>query len=241
MNKIYLIVLYLLFTSVSYSQIGLRLGPVVGLTTPTVDYSGDAKDFYSGTKYGLRTGFNYGLAGKISFGPLNSRISVSYASLENNGPSGSNNGTVEIRNNLFMITLGMQFGFNVPASPVKPYAGVDLLLSSISGSFKFQGTAHVPSDEKSIQTASRTGLGVGFGAEINLGKSYALDLNLRYNLINLFGKEYKSVANANRVDAYTSLNDAQDPNYNASDVKHPVGNDRSIVTIQIQLGLLFGF
>ena len=44
----------LLGLSQTYSQISLKIGPQVGLTSPTVDYSGDAKDFYSGTKYGLK-------------------------------------------------------------------------------------------------------------------------------------------------------------------------------------------
>lgn len=232
---------FLSFAELSHAQMSIRLGPVIGLTTPTVDYSGDPKDFYSGTKYGLRSALNYGAQGKITLGPIRGRLSVSYSSLENNGPSGSNNGTVEIRNNLFMFTLGTEFTFGVPGSPVKPYGGVDLLFSSISGSFRFQGTSHVPSDEKSIQSASRTGLGVSIGAEVSLGRSYSVDLSLRYNLNNLFGKEYKVISNANRVDAYTSLNDAKDPDYDPNDNKHPIGNDRSIVTIQLQLGLLFGF
>ncbi len=232
------------FVNVSYSQISIKLGPELGLTSPTVDYSGDAKDFYAGTKYGLRSGLHYGIMGKVQLGPLNGRLSISYASLDNSGNANPEqpNSTLEIKNNVFMFTLGTEFGFGIPFSPVKPYAGIDILFSTISGTYNFQGTSEVSSGEKSIKSASRTGLGFAIGSEVAFGKSFTLDLSLRYNLINLFGKSYDGVTNSNdRNDAYTNLNDAADPNYSATNSKHPVGNDRSIATIQINVGLLFGF
>ena len=232
------------FVNVSYSQISIKLGPELGLTSPTVDYSGDAKDFYAGTKYGLRSGLHYGVMGKVQLGPLNGRLSISYASLDNSGNANPEQpgSTLEIKNNVFMFTLGTEFGFGIPFSPVKPYAGIDVLFSTISGTYNFQGTSEVSSGEKSIQSASRTGLGFSVGSEVAFGKSFTLDISLRYNLINLFGKSYDGVTNSNdRNDAYTNLNDAADPNYSATNSKHPVGNDRSIATIQINVGLLFGF
>ena len=234
----------IVFVNVSYSQISIKLGPELGLTSPTVDYSGDAKDFYAGTKYGLRSGLHYGVMGKVQLGPLNGRLSISYASLDNSGNANPEQpgSTLEIKNNVFMFTLGTEFGFGIPFSPVKPYAGIDVLFSTISGTYNFQGTSEVSSGEKSIQSASRTGLGFSIGSEVAFGKSFTLDISLRYNLINLFGKSYDGVTNSNdRNDAYTNLNDAADPNYSATNSKHPVGNDRSIDTIQINVGLLFGF
>ena len=234
----------IVFVNVSYSQISIKLGPELGLTSPTVDYSGDAKDFYAGTKYGLRSGLHYGVMGKVQLGPLNGRLSISYASLDNSGNANPEQpgSTLEIKNNIFMFTLGTEFGFGIPFSPVKPYAGIDVLFSTISGTYNFQGTSEVSSGEKSIQSASRTGLGFSVGSEVAFGKSFTLDISLRYNLINLFGKSYDGVTNSNdRNDAYTNLNDAADPNYSATNSKHPVGNDRSIATIQINVGLLFGF
>lgn len=192
----------------------------------------------------MRSGLNYGLMGKVQLGPLNGRLSISYATLDNNGNANPNqpNSTLEIKNNLFMFTLGTEFGFGIPFSPVKPYAGIDILFSTISGTYNFQGTADVSSGEKSIKSATRTGLGFSIGSEVSFGKSFTLDLSLRYNLINLFGKSYDGLTNSNdRNDAYTNLNDAADPNYSATNSKHPIGNSRSIATIQIHVGLLFGF
>ncbi|HWA05192.1 MAG TPA: outer membrane beta-barrel protein [Ignavibacteria bacterium] len=236
--------IFIAFINVSYSQISIKLGPELGLTSPTVDYSGDAKDFYAGTKYGLRSGLHYGIMGKVQLGPLNGRLSISYASLDNNGNANPEqpNSTLEIKNNVFMFTLGTEFGFGIPFSPVKPYAGIDVLFSTISGTYNFQGTSEVSSGEKSIKSASRTGLGFAIGSEVAFGKSFTLDLSLRYNLINLFGKSYDGVTNSNnRDDAYTNLNDGADPNYSATNSKHPIGNDRSVATIQLNVGLLFGF
>ncbi len=244
MKKIILLTAALFLSAQLYSQISIRLGPMLGLTSPTVDYSGEAKDFYAGTKYGMRSGMHYGLLGKVLLGPLNGRVSLSYTSLDNNGIANPNqtNSTVSITQNVFMFTLGTEFGFGVPGSPVKPFAGVDVLFSSISGNYNFQGTSEVSSGEKSIKSASRTGLGFAAGAEISFGKQFTLDLSLRYNLHNLFGKSYDGLTNSNdRNDAYIHLNDAADPNYSAANSKHPVGNDRSIVTIQLNAALLFGF
>lgn len=236
------LITFSIFNSVQ-SQISIKLGPQLGLTSPTMDYSGDAKDFYTGTKYGLRSGLHYGVMGKVQLGPLNGRLSLSYSSLDNNGPTGEPNSTVEIKNNLFMFTLGTEFGFGIPMSPVKPYAGIDILFTTISGSFNFSGSTPngLSGGTKNIESASRTGLGFSIGSEIGFGRQFTLDLSLRYNLINLFGKEYTPSANNSKTDVYAFLNDAKDPNFNANDPKHPIANDRSITTIQINAALLFGF
>jgi len=234
----------LFFAGETNSQISIKLGPMLGLTSPTIDYSGDTKDFYAGTKYGLRSGLNYGVMAKLNFLSLNGRFSVSYASLSNDGTADptKNNSTVKVESNIVLITIGPEFTFSVPKSPIKPYAGIDLLFSSISGTFDFQGSTPngLTGGQTSIQSASRTGLGFSFGSEIAIG-NINLDLSIRYNLHNLFGKEYINSNSNNKTGVYSSLNDAKDPNFPTADDKHPVGNDRTIATIQFQLGFLFGF
>jgi outer membrane protein with beta-barrel domain len=243
-NFVYAVLFLLLIIPFQYAQISIKLGPMIGMTVPTIDYSGDTKDFYTGTKYGMRSGINYGVVAKVGLLSLNGRFSISYASLSNDGIADAtqNNSTVNVENNIVLITIGPEFSFGIPKSPVKPYAGIDLLFSSISGNFDFQGSTPngLTGGKTSIQSASRTGLGFSFGSEIQLGK-LNLDLSLRYNLHNLFGKEYTPPNRNNKTDVYAYLNDAKDPNYAPGDDKHPVGNDRTIATIQLQLGLLFGF
>lgn len=241
LQKLILIVIVLFLSDLSYSQIGIKIGPTLGLTSPTVDYTGDVKDFYAGTKYGMRSGINFGAIGKVTLGPLNGRVSAIYSSLDNTGVADPNtpNSTGEVKNSLFMLTLGTEFGFAIPFSPVKPYAGIDILFSTISGSFRFQGTPNVNSSENNIKSSSRTGLGFAIGSEVAFGKTFTLDLSLRYNLVNLFGKEFTSYTNSDRTNSYTSFNDAEDPN--GGENNHPVTNSRSVAVIQIQVGILFGF
>jgi hypothetical protein len=115
-----------------------------------------------------------------------------------------------------------------------------LLISSISGKVNFQGTQNVSSNEQDIATASRTGLGFAIGSEVSFGKTFILDLSLRYNLINLLGKSYEGTTNSNnRNEVYTFVNDDRDPNYAGPESHHPVGESRNIQTIQINVGLLF--
>ncbi|MGH2574793.1 MAG: hypothetical protein ACRDFC_03730, partial [Ignavibacteria bacterium] len=92
---------------------------------------------------------------------------------------------------------------------------------------------------------SRIGLGFGAGVEYSLGKKYALDFGIRFNLINLAGREYKDLnleTNPEyvRIGSYLELNDEKDPLYQAGDIKHPIGSSRSISTIQFNLAFLFG-
>jgi hypothetical protein len=237
-------IFFFLFTCSSYAQLKILLGPAIGMTSPTVDYSGETADYYMGTKYGLRPAFNFGAMGKVNLGPIDFNLSIIYSPMSNDGRSDPDpnhpNSTVEIKQKLLTIGIGTQYGISVPMSPVKPYIGFDILFSTISGSAKFQGTPDITSSEIDMETATRTGLGFNGGVEIKLFGT-TVDASLRYNLINLFSKTYDGPSNSTtREDAYKYLNDAKDPNYSSSDPIHPVPSNRTIATIQIQLGVLFG-
>jgi opacity protein-like surface antigen len=241
---IFAFILIILSSTVSYSQLKIVLGPTIGYTLPTGDYSGSTSDFYNGTKYGLGSNINFGAMGKLSLGPINFNLTAIYTPMSNTGVADLTkpNSTVEISQHLFTIGIGSQFSFGVPLSPVKPYIGFDILFSTISGSYKFQGDpSDVPSSIIDMSTATRTGLGIAAGLEFKL-MSTSLDLSLRYNMINLFSKSYEgSLTSSNREESYRFLNDAKDPNYTSGDKKHPIGSNRSITTVQLQLGILFGF
>src|SRR5205085_4108841 len=221
--KIFAVMLFVfsVFQNVSQAQIRLAIGPAFGLTSPTVDYTGETTDFYNGQKYGVRSGINYGIMSKLALGSLNARLSVSYVSLSNTGKGNPNvsASTLEVKSNLFMLSIGTELGFGVPLIPVRPYIGLDLLFSTFSGSFNFQNTPGVNSNEISMQSASRTGLGLAVGSEFNLGR-VSVDASIRYNLLNLFSKSYSVVSNPSRTDAYTSLNDAADPDFSAGSNNH---------------------
>lgn len=120
--------------SVSFAQFKIMLGPVVGLTSPTADYGGTPSDYYEGYYYGLKPGFNFGVAGKLNHGHLNINLSILYSSMGNSGAADINTSgsTVDYSQHLLTIGIGPQFGFGVPASPVIPYIGLDFLVSSIA-------------------------------------------------------------------------------------------------------------
>lgn len=234
------------FTGAAYSQVSFSIGPAIGVTIPSGDYSGTTVDYYNGAKYGLGSGVNFGVLFKAKLPVLNIRAAINYSSLSNSGNSETDKpqSFVEVKHNLLMISVGPEFKFNLPGSPVTPYAGADLLFTSISGESDFRGVARIKSGEAvsfSMNSATRLGIGLGAGAELNIGKNYAVDLGIRYNLINLIGKKFEEVASDERSDSYINLNDEQDPNYSVDPNKHPINNSRSISTLQFNLGFLFRF
>lgn len=241
---IFTIVLFLFFSKDNKCQDNLFIGPIVGLTIPAADYGGNPPDYYTTIKYGQRLGFNFGAAGIFNIHYIALKASVTYSLLGTNGLSDESHGDSfnDVSQRLLTVSLGPQIGINIPRSSFKPHAGVDLLYSLISSSVDFLNTITLSNPTQTIKmnTASRLGIGIAAGTGIKIGRTN-LDFSIRYNMINLFGKKYEASANSNRDDVYRFLNDAKDPNYNPNDPNHPVGNDRSISTIQIQLAILFGF
>ena len=243
MNISKLKILFVLFISLSigFSQVKFSAGPVIGYTGPTGDYSGTTVDYYNGAKYGLSGGIHFGAVLKIKLPVLRIRTGFSFTSLNNTGNSETDkpNSFVEVKQSLFMISAGPEFAFSVPSSPIVPYAGLDLIFTSISGQTSFQGVSKVETGTYTMSSATRLGLGLGAGAEFHFGKKYAVDISVKYNLVNLMGKKFEDLPSDKREDSYVNLNDDRDPAY--PDDKHPIGSSRSISTIQLNLGFLFDF
>lgn len=231
-----IILILLLQLSVS-SQVRFAVGPSIGLTLPTGDYSGTTLEYYNGTKYGLGSAVNFGGVFKARLSALTIKAELNYTSLKNSGNSEPGKGFVEVKQNIFIIGAGPEFSFKITGSSVTPYAGIELLLTSFSGETTFQGVSKVPSGTYSMSSATRTGLGLGAGVEFSFGKNYTLDLGLKYNLLNLMGKTFSG--GSDRLNSYIALNDERDPLY--PDDKHPIGSNRSISVIQFNLAFLFGF
>lgn len=226
--------------SSSYSQIHISLGPAIGYTIPQSDFAGNTTDYYNGTKYGLTGGIDFGAIGRLGVGPFNFNLSLIYTPLSNNGTSDASPHTVDIKMHIFTVGVGTQYGFGVPLAPVKPYIGIDLLFSTFGGSFQFQGTPKVNSSSSNdMNSATRVGLGIAAGVNLKL-LTTSIDISLRYNMLNLFSKRYEA-PNGDRINSYLYLNDDKDPNYSATDDKHPIGSSRTIATLQLQLGVMFGF
>lgn len=231
----------IIFFETSYSQVKFSAGPTVGLTAPMGDYGGTTIDYYYGSKYGLGSGINLGAIFKAKFSSVSARVSAIYSSHSNTGNSEPGKGYVETKQSLFIIGLGPEFAFSIQGSPIKPYVGVDLLITNFSGETTFRGVARVPSDGTySMSSATRTGIGFGAGIDYGLGKKYSLEFGIRYNLHNVFSKSF--VGGDKRIFSYTSLNDDKDPLYPDDELKeHFIGSTRSITTFQFNLAFLFDF
>lgn len=240
-----LIAVVFFMSNTANSQIvKFKLGPMIGLSSPTGDYSGNTMEYYSGTKYGMSSGANFGAIFKTGIGPFNFRVSGSYAPLKNSGVAEPGEGFIETKSDMLTFSAGPEFDIAIPLSPIKPYLGVDLLFSSISGRTTFSDVDFIPDGTYDMQSATRLGLGFGAGFEYGIGTSNVLDVSLRYNLVNLFGKEYNDAtpSTTRRLDAYLSLNDDADPLAGTSPVSaHPITTSRSISVFQVDVAFLFGF
>lgn len=231
--------LFLFSFSTGWSQISFEGGINGGATIPMGDYGGTMAEYYSGLKYGLSTGFNIGGYASLSTPVLSGRVSLNYSSLSNDGSPGVGfgGGTVKNKHNIFTIGIGPQYNLPIPYSPIKPFAVAELLIVSISGETSFQGISSVPSGTYEIPTATRIGLGITGGLSFELEK-IGIDLSVKYSILNLTGKEFKSDDPSKRFSSYTNLNDGKDPLY-GTNTDHFIGAERSMSTVQINLGIHF--
>ncbi len=237
-----LIIITVLVMVPAQSQIDLKLGGGVGITSAVSDFNGGTIDYYYGTSYGQNSGFNLQGKAKVGLGGLDLVGEVDYISLQNTGNSEPGQGMVEISQNIISLKVGPELHIPIPALPLSPYVGANLAVNSFSGETKFQGVSKVPSATYSIQGATRLGVGISVGTEVSIGPLLSLDFNAAYNFMNLSGKEWND-ANPGvnqRLDSYLSLNDSADPQYAVGDDKHFIANERSINSMLFTVSILFG-
>lgn len=225
----------------SHAQISLQIGPGVGYSIPMGDYGGSTTDFYAGTKYGLKSGFNVHAKARVSFIFLSAFGEIGYTSFSGNGNAIANRGSLDLSQKVVSIKLGPEYQISIPLAPVTPYLQGFISYNAISGTVKIRGVSDVPSGDYDLASASRFGLGLGVGAVINV-MAFKLDVNIQYHAMNIAGKAYKleTVTSHPRLDNYTSLNDAKDPAYSAGSDSHFIGNDRSISALELKLTVMFG-
>lgn len=222
------------------AQVTIQVGAGLGYATPTGDYGGNTTEFYNGTKYGIESGINYNLKGRVGLAFLNVFGEIGYTTFSGEGEAAPGQGNIKLSNNVFSIKAGPEFPINIPLSPITPYLQGFLSVNTFSGDVEFQGVSAVPSGTYDIASATRVGIGGGVGAWFSLGL-IKLDLNIQYHLINFTGNEYKieNVTSHERLDNYTSLNDGKDPGYNGSD-SHFIKDDRGIGALEFKITAMFG-
>ncbi|MBU2555273.1 MAG: hypothetical protein KKF98_12510 [Bacteroidetes bacterium] len=240
--KIFLVTL-VIFTPSLFSQITLQAGGGVGLVMPAGDFGGTTQDFYNGTAYGLSNGLN--LHGKVRAGVLGFTLvgELGYVSLENSGvATNDNKGKVKVKTKIFSVKIGPEVSFSVPALPLKPYIGGNLSLNNFSGDFRIQGMTKVPADKFTIQSTSRIGFGLNGGVMFKLNELMSIDVALQYNMMNVYGKEYRdrNPLKEQPVDAYLALNDDKDPLYRIANEDHFISKSRTINSLVLSVSLMLG-
>jgi opacity protein-like surface antigen len=235
------VLLAVFFTSVSFSQISAKVGAGAGYLMPSGDYGGTIQEFYTGTKYGMSSGYNFHLKAKVSILTFAAKAEIDYATFSNK-EEWEPGKEEEVNHNILSFRVGPEFRFDIPLSPITPYVDAYVSLNTITGSFQFKSRPDgLPSDKRDIESATRIGVGFGGGAELSIGPMMFLDLGIHYNMVNLLGKEFKATTNPNRIDSYTSLNDEKDPLYALNNDEHIISEARAINNLQFTLTVLFGF
>ncbi len=171
------------------AQITAQVGGGVGAVFPSGDYAGTPTEYYSGTKYGLSTGFNIHGKARVGLFGFILAAELGYSSLSNSGdaPGG---GTVELSHSIITIAAGPEFQFSLPALPITPYVGANIQVNRFGGETVFKGISSVSSGTFPVEGALRVGLGFNGGAILSLGPGMKLDLGASYAMMNMFGKAW---------------------------------------------------
>lgn len=237
-----LVVLSALTITPCQSQVNLQVGGGIGVAIPSSDFSGSTIEYYSGSRYGLTSGLNLNGKAKIGWAGLNIAGEIDYSSYHNSGSSEPGQGSVDVSQKVLSLKIGPEFRIGIPDLPVTSYVGGNLAMNRFSGETTFQGVAKVPSAVYSMKGTTRFGLGFAAGSEVSFGPFLALDFNISYNILNVFGTAWEDVNPGinQRIDSYLSLNDAPDPQFAPGDDKHFISHERSIRSIQFTASILFG-
>ncbi|MGD8778529.1 MAG: outer membrane beta-barrel protein [Ignavibacteria bacterium] len=168
------------------AQISLELGGGVGYVVPSGDLGGDISSMDS-ENYGMDEGINLHAKARVGLLNLMAVGEVSYSMLSDKGTIGS----VKYENsiNIFSLKVGPEFHLNLPLLPIGPYVGANLQLNSFSGDTEISGMSSSVDGTYDMETATRYGIGVNGGVILKTG-GLKIDLNIGYNMLNVFGKEY---------------------------------------------------
>ena len=179
--KILLAGFLVLSTSNIFGQL-ISIGVGGGLTqvTGSEEYTNDV----SNGGLGYSAEYNFGAIGKVDLPlvPITPRAFVLYHKLNGEGTVNS----IQIENSQSILSLGVGASYNFIPVPtgVDPYIALDVMFNSF-GDF----TVKRDGVETKASGNSRTGIGVGVGAEVTLLPKVNVDVSASYRMFNLIGKE----------------------------------------------------
>ena len=241
----------------SYAQPKFTLQLHGGYSMPMAQLKGDLPTDSAGfmnlvntrtddNTYYMKTGFNFGLTGKYAFGKKgNVRLTFGgdYKMFNNSTDvtlnlfgTGSGVITVEPKMNIIALNIGGEYAVT-GKSKFTPYFGLDLTANIIGGETKY---SWVPTSGTGFDStfkyasATRFGIGVGAGFEYAFSKQVGLNFGIKYNMMNLIGKDADTTIDFNTT-VEQPLNDKEFTDNNISFAA------RNIADLQIYLGASFYF
>ncbi len=154
------------FQSTQAQGIDIGLGGGLSLVQSPAEYTDVA---------GFSTEYHIGIKGKLNLPafPITPIGFVEYHFL--NGSMSTAAGNVDTKQDILSIGVGGELSL-IPG-PLSPYLGLDFEFNNF-GDFEPSGTG----------SASRTGLGIGAGLMFELLPIINIDLSLKYQMMNLWGK-----------------------------------------------------
>lgn len=232
----------LIFTINNYSQPRLTISLTGGYNLPLPQLKGDiTSETDRDNTYLTKNGFNAGLVGKYALdkkGMIRITLGASYNSFKGEGSYVHTN-NIEIHQKIYIITAGVgaEYAF-MPKGKANPFIGLDVNGNFFSGEIEEIVTAnssgtvdhnHTGTTTTKLRSASRFGVALGGGVDFAFSKNVGAVIGFKYNMANLIGKAYDSVAAIGE--------------YNLNDKEHTQGTEtmknRNIGFLQIYAGVSF--
>lgn len=165
---LFIAISFITFQSTRAQGIDIGLGGGLSLVQSPAEYTDAA---------GFSTEYHIGIKGKLNLPafPITPIGFVEYHFL--NGTMSTAAGNVDTKQDILSIGVGGEL--TLLPGPLSPYLGLDLEFNNF-GNFEPSGTG--------IGSASRTGLGIGAGLMFKLLPIINIDLSLKYQMMNLWGK-----------------------------------------------------
>lgn len=159
---------FFMFQSTMAQGIDIGLGGGLTLVQSPAEYTDDA---------GFSTEYHIGIKGKLNVPlfPITPIGFIEYHFL--NGSMSTPVGDVDTKQNILSMGIGGEL--NLLPGPLNPYLGLDFEFNSLGDFTTAAGTS---------SGVSRTGLGIGTGVMFELLPVFNIDLSLKYQMLNLWGK-----------------------------------------------------
>ena len=172
----------LLISSAAFGQLNLGLGGGFSTIKAPAYYT---KSISAGG-FGFTNEYHLGVKAKVSLPviPLKPFGFFNYYSLKGTESMLG----AEIKTSQAILSYGLGVEYAIVPGPISPYISIEAGYNNL-GKVKFETPLTTADNVKSNSSAiQRVGVGVGFGAEINL-LVFTLDSSIKYQFLNVSGKE----------------------------------------------------